>query len=79
MTVPTWNRTLAEFVAPFALGRCGATALGLELLEHSLVELPDQYLACLPVDPATRRAFADSVTAFLRAFTEPSLIETPRP
>jgi hypothetical protein len=74
MTVPTWNRTMAEFTAPFA-EHGSATAAGLDLLEHSLVEVPDSYL------PAYRESgdagtFADSVSGFLRAFTEPSLIET---
>ncbi|HXY94690.1 MAG TPA: SAM-dependent methyltransferase [Acidimicrobiia bacterium] len=74
MTVPTWNRTLAEFAAPFAPDGA-ATEAGLALVEQSLVVLPDQYL------PAYRAshdadAFADEVTGFLRAFTEPSLFET---
>src|SRR5262245_36101271 len=40
MNVPTWNRTLAEFVAPF-LAEGSATADGLTLLEHDLVAVPD--------------------------------------
>ncbi|MEX1007756.1 MAG: hypothetical protein WD271_07905 [Acidimicrobiia bacterium] len=78
MTVPTWNRTIAEFAAPFESGG-GATTAGLTLVEQSLARLPDQYL---PAYLSSGRssgdagAFADSVSAFLRAFTEPSLIET---
>ena len=74
MTVPTWNRTLAEFAAPFAPGGPAAEA-GLELLEHSLALLPDQYLPQFRAS-GDASAFADSVSAFVRAFTEPSLIET---
>jgi hypothetical protein len=74
MTVPTWNRTVAEFTAPFASGG-RATTDGLELLEHSLAALPDQYLPQFRAS-GDAGAFADSVTGFLRAFTEPSLFET---
>jgi hypothetical protein len=73
MTVPTWNRTEAEFTAPFGPGGCAAAA-GLELLEHSLAALPDQYLPQFRAS-GDAGAFADSVAGFLRAFTEPSLFE----
>jgi hypothetical protein len=67
MAIPTWNRTLSEFTAPFA-----APDVGLVLLEQSLHALPDQYLAAYRSsgDAAT---FGDAVSGFLRAFTEPSL------
>jgi hypothetical protein len=74
MTVPTWNRTLAEFTAPFAPGGRASEA-GLELLEHSLAALPDQYLPQFRAS-GDAGAFADAVAGFLRAFTEPSLFET---
>ena len=74
MNVPTWNRTLAEFTAPFAPGGT-ATAAGLTLAEQGLGSVPDQYLAAYRAD-GDGGAFADSVSAFLRAFTEPSLFET---
>jgi hypothetical protein len=74
MNVPTWNRTLAEFSAPFASG-AAATRAGLRLEEHSLAEVPDAYLAAFRED-GDAAGFADSVTAFLRAFTEPSLFES---
>lgn len=73
-TIPTWNRTLAEFEAPFS-SEGAATSAGLTLVESALAALPDQYL------PAYRAsgdgvAFANAVTGFVRAFTESSLIET---
>jgi SAM dependent carboxyl methyltransferase len=74
MTVPTWNRTVAEFTAPFVPGGRAATA-GLELLEHSLAALPDQYLPQFRAS-GNAGAFAETVTGFLRAFTEASLFET---
>ncbi|MFI5048088.1 MAG: hypothetical protein ACHQIG_13560, partial [Acidimicrobiia bacterium] len=74
MNVPTWNRTLAEFAAPFAPG--GAAAAGdLTLVECSLVEVPDAYLTAYRADDDAA-VFADAVSAFVRAFTEPSLFGT---
>jgi hypothetical protein len=71
MNVPTWNRTLAEFVAPF--GASGsATAAGLALLEQDLVGVPDAYLAAYR-DDGNAGKFAEALSGFLRAFTEPSL------
>lgn len=70
MNVPTWNRTLGEFTAPFEEGV--ATGAGLVLEEQALAAVPDAYLAAYRVD-GDAGAFADSVSAFLRAFTEPSL------
>jgi hypothetical protein len=78
MTVPTWNRTMAEFAAPFAPdGR--ATREGLTLVEQSFAVLPDQYLPAYRSSdrtPGDAGAFGDAVSGFLRAFTEPSLFET---
>ena len=71
MDVPTWNRTLAEFVAPFAADG-SATAAGVTLLEQELVAVPDAYLAAYRDDGDAAR-FADAVSGFVRAFTEPSL------
>jgi hypothetical protein len=67
MNVPTWNRTLAEFRAPFA-----DPALGLVLEESELRSLPDQYLAAYR-ESGDAAAFGEAVSTFLRAFTEPSL------
>jgi hypothetical protein len=74
MNVPTWNRTLAEFAAPFAPDGA-ATAAGLALLEQSVAPVADQYLAAWRAS-GDAAAFAESVSEFLRAFTEPSLFET---
>jgi hypothetical protein len=71
MNVPTWNRTLAEFVAPWAPNG-SATGAGLTLLERDLVEVPDAYLAAYH-DDGDAAKFADAVSGFVRAFTEPSL------
>jgi hypothetical protein len=67
MNVPTWNRTLAEFRAPFS-----DPALGLVLEESELRSLPDQYLAAYRAS-GDATAFGEAVSTFLRAFTEPSL------
>jgi hypothetical protein len=74
MTIPTWNRTLSEFEAPFAGDGVGRE-VGLALLEHSLAELPDQYLPAFH-ETSDAEAYARSTTAFLRAFTEPSIFGT---
>jgi hypothetical protein len=68
MTVPTWNRTPDEFAAPL---RDGST--GLELLEQDAAQLRDPFRAALERD-GDRDAFANAVTGFVRAFTEPSLL-----
>lgn len=68
MNVPTWNRTLADFRAPFDDG--SASPLALE--ESELRSLPDPYLAAFRTS-GDADAFGDAVSAFLRAFTEPSL------
>lgn len=70
MTIPTWNRTLADFAAPFD-DDAGITA-SLELAEHSLQILADPFIAHYE-QSNDAQAFADAITGFLRAFTEPSL------
>jgi hypothetical protein len=70
MSIPTWNRTLAEFSAPFD-GSDGGVA-GLSLVETELDHAPDAYLAAYRRDHDAQR-FGTAVTGFLRAFTEPSL------
>ncbi len=73
MTVPTWNRTMAEFTAPSGPAPRRPRP-GLDLLEQSLVEVPDAYLSVYR-ETGDADSFAQSVSAFL-SFTEPSLIET---
>ena len=68
MTIPTWNRTEAEFVAPFAAGEAG----GLELRRHTLRTLDDPYLAAYRSD-GDADAFATAVAGFFQAAFEPSL------
>ena len=69
MTIPTWNRTQAEFLAPL---RDGPLAHAWRIEEHDLLALPDMLLEAYErtndVD-----AFADQVTAFFAAAFEPSL------
>jgi hypothetical protein len=67
MSIPTWNRTLAEFTAPFQ-----GDDLGLTLLESELDFAPDAYLAAYREDHDAQK-FGTAVSGFLRAFTEPSL------
>jgi hypothetical protein len=74
MNVPTWNRTMADFIRPFEPDGT-ATVAGLALLEHAAAEVPDQYLLAYRAD-GDKQAFASAVTGFLRAFTEPSLFGT---
>ena len=68
MSIPTYNRTLAEFTAPFD----GSDAFGLTLLEAELDSAPDTYLAAYREDHDPQK-FGAAVSGFLRAFTEPSL------
>jgi hypothetical protein len=62
MTIPTWNRTTAEFVEPFEAG----AASGLELRRHAARSLPDPYLAKFRED-GNLDAYAESVAGFFRA------------
>ncbi len=73
MTIPTWNRTLGDFAAPFSDDREVAQAL--ELAEHSLQVLADPFIAQYE-QSNDAQAFAEAITGFLRAFTEPSLFGT---
>ncbi len=68
MTIPTWNRTTAEFLAPFDAGQ----AAGLELRRHAARSLPDPYLAAFQKDGDLDR-YVDSVAGFFRAAFEDSL------
>lgn len=72
MTIPTWNRTREEFLAP--LGAGPPTAV-LRLEEHDLVALPDLLLEQLRATGDVQH-FADRVTAFFRAAFLPSLLST---
>jgi hypothetical protein len=73
MTIPTWNRTMAEFVDPFTNGELGGR---LELRRHELHWLPDPYFEAYESDGdldryvegvagAFRAAFGDSLWAAL--------------
>ena len=68
MTIPTWNRTQAEFGAPFASGE----AAGLELARHTLRTLPDPYLAAYEQDGDLQR-YAEQISDFFEAAFGPSL------
>jgi hypothetical protein len=68
MTIPTWNRTTAEFVAPFEGGEAG----GLELRRHTLRTLDDRYLNAYRADGDVD-AYATEVAGFFEAAFEPSL------
>ncbi|WP_175499920.1 MULTISPECIES: hypothetical protein [unclassified Streptomyces] len=69
MTIPTWNRTAAEFLAPL---RSGPSAGDFRVEEHELVALPDLLLAELR-DTGDVRDFAGQVTGFFQAAFQPSL------
>lgn len=69
MTIPTWNRTLAEFQAPFASGELDGT---LTLRRHDLHWLPDPYLEAFRRDADLDR-YLDGVAGFFRAAFEQSL------
>jgi hypothetical protein len=69
MAIPTYNRTPAEFVAPFAED---ADDLGL-VLEHSELQiLPDPLFAEYE-ESKDRAAFADSYIDFFAAAFSPSI------
>jgi hypothetical protein len=69
MTIPTWNRTQAEFLAPL---RDGQLAQAWRLEEHELLASPDTLLAQYERD-GDAGAFADAVTTFFTAAFGPSL------
>ena len=60
MMIPTWNRTVAEFIEPFGSGQ------PLELRRHAERSLPDVYLEALREDGSLERYVA-SVAGFFRA------------
>ncbi|WP_435260612.1 hypothetical protein [Streptomyces sp. 1222.5] len=75
MTIPTWNRTEAEFLAPL---QTGDLAKSFKLEEHALVELPDVLLEKYRTS-GDAQAFAAEVTAFFQAAFQPSLFSSLRP
>jgi SAM dependent carboxyl methyltransferase len=70
MTIPTWNRTLAEFAEPFESGEFAGR---LELRRKTLRWLPDGYFQAYEDDRDLDR-YADAVTGFFRAAFEQSLL-----
>lgn len=69
MTIPTWNRTVAEFAAPFAHG---TIAEQLELRRQVGGALPDVFFAALQKSGDVN-AYRDAVVGFFHAAFEPSL------
>ena len=63
MSIPTWNRTLAEFTAPLDRADRGG-AVGLRLLESDLAFAPDAYLAAYREDHDAHQ-FGAAVSGFL--------------
>ena len=62
MTIPTWNRTTAEYVEPFESGEFEGT---LELRRHAPRWLPDRYFEAYTSDGDLDR-YTESVTGFFR-------------
>lgn len=69
MTIPTWNRTMAEFVAPFSAGDFDGR---LQLLRRTLRWLPDPYLETYSRGGSLDE-YVDEVAAFFRAAFAQSL------
>ena len=69
MTIPTWNRTQAEFLAPL---EDGPLAEAWQVEEHDLFALPDWLLEEYE-RTGDARAFADSLAEFFIAAFGPSL------
>lgn len=69
MTIPTWNRTTAEFVEPFEAGGLDGA---LELRRHAARWLPDHYFEAFSSDGDLDR-YTQSVAGFFRAAFEQSL------
>lgn len=69
MTIPTWNRTTAEFVEPFESGELEGK---LELRRHELRWLADRYFAAYEQDQDLDH-YASAVAGFFRAAFEDSL------
>lgn len=70
MTIPTWNRTVAEFLDPL---RAGPLAEAFRVEEHDLVALPDVLLEQFEAT-GDEQAFAAQLTAFFQAAFQPSLL-----
>jgi hypothetical protein len=66
MTIPTWNRTTAEFIEPFE------SQSPLKLRRHEERTLPDVYLAAYREDGSLDR-YASAVAGFFRAAFDDSL------
>ena len=69
MTIPTWNRSTAEFLAPFESGELEGR---LELRRHAARWLPDLYLKAYEADRDLDR-YTAAVAGFFRAAFEQSL------
>jgi hypothetical protein len=69
MTIPTWNRTVAEFLAPFD---SRAHTDGLDLRRHTFCTLPDPYMSAYKQNGDLDR-YSTAVADFFRAAFEPSL------
>jgi hypothetical protein len=69
ITIPTWNRTAAEFLAPFD---SRPQPDGLDLRRHTFCTLPDSYLNAYEQDGDVDR-YTTAVADFFRAAFEPSL------
>ena len=72
MTIPTWNRSTAEFLAPFESGELEGE---LELRRHAARSLPDPYLAAYRADGDLER-YVESVASFFQAAFADSLWAT---
>lgn len=70
MTIPTWNRTVSEFTAPFESGELDGR---LELLGTDLRWLPDMYFEAYERDGDLDR-YVEAVSGFFRAAFEESLL-----
>jgi hypothetical protein len=70
MTIPTWNRTQAEFTEPFESGELEGR---LELRRSELRWLPDRYFEAYEQDRDLER-YVDGVADFFRAAFEESLL-----
>jgi len=71
MTIPTWNRSLAEFTEPFS----GGDRQRLELRRAELCALPDPYYEAYRVD-GDLETYVDAVVGAFRAAFEESLWAT---
>lgn len=74
MTIPTWNRTPEEFLAPLRAGAVPA----LRVEEWKLVVLPDPLLERYR-ETGDAAAYAEQVTAFFQAAFQPSLLAALEP